>query len=137
MKTRVWIVILTVGLLISGTVGYLAGRKAADAQLGRSVRSLAIAQSAKETAYYTRLLEGLHDGQTDLVTDRLETMLDHSVVTIGIETGFTRPPENVDEAVSRSLCLARNYRALHPHRPTDDWSAKQYDAALALITEHN
>ena len=110
----------------------MAGVKTHDATLRNLVHSLAIAQSAKETASYTRLREGLRGRKVDLVTDRLEIMLDHSIVEIGIETGFYGLPKDVDEAVSRSLCLARNYRQLYPHRPSDDWSAKHYDAALAL-----
>jgi hypothetical protein len=80
-------------------------------------------------------LEGLRDGKTDLVTDRLETMLDYSVVHIAIQTEFSAPPPDVDETVSRSLCLARNYRTLYPHRPSEGWAATYFDAALALKAE--
>jgi hypothetical protein len=123
--------LLTIGV----AVGYIGRRQSGDTELLQSVHSLALAQSANETARYTRLLEGLRSGKTDLVTNRLETMLDYSVIEIAIEAKFTAPPHYVDEAVDRSLCLARNYRAVYPHRPSEDWAAKQYDAALALKTE--
>jgi hypothetical protein len=137
MKTRTWI-ILSSGLLILGSAGgFVAAVKTHDATLRNLVHSLAIAQSAKETASYTRLLEGLRGGKSDVVTDRLEVMLDQSLVQIGIETEFYGLPQDVDEAVGKSLCLVRNYRALYPHRPSDDWSGKWYDAALALKIENN
>lgn len=129
--------IIAAAVTIGGTVGYMAGRHTSNVELRQLVRSSVIVCSAKETVYYTRLLEGLRDGKTDLVIDRLETMLDHSVVNIGIETEFGGPPQDVDDALSRSLCVARNYRAQYPHRPSDDWLAKRYNAALALKTEHN
>ena len=132
-----WIILSSGLLVLGGAGGFVTGVKTHDATLRDLIHSLAIAQSAKETASYTRLLEGLRGGKTDLVTNRLETMLDHSIIEIGIETEFFGLPQNVDEAVSRSLCLARNYRELHPHRPSNDWWAKRYDAALALKTEHN
>jgi hypothetical protein len=124
-------VILAAGSLIFGsTIGYMIGQKSANTQLKDLIHSMAVIHSAKETVFYTRLLEGLRDGKTDLVTDRLETMLDSSIVHIGIETEFSGASKDVDEAVNRSLCVARNYRELHPHRPSHDWAAKYYDAAL-------
>lgn len=137
MNTRNWIFILAVGVIISGAIGYTAGLRTSNARTAALIRSMTIVHSAKETVYYTRLLEALREGKTDPVIDRLETMLDHSIINIGIETEFTGPLEDVDEALSRSLRVAQDYRARHPHRPTDDWSAKRYDAALALTSEHN
>src|SRR5437667_1364364 len=136
MNVRLRLVIAAFAILAVGVaVGYIGGRKSGDAELGRWVRSLALAQSAKETASYTRLLEGLRDGKTDLVADRLETMLDYSVVDIGIQTELRGLSPDVADTVGRSLCLARNYRMLYPHRPSEGWAAKYFDAALALKTE--
>ena len=133
-KLRIAIVTIT-GLIVGAAVGYIIGQKNSDTHLAQMVHSLAFAQKAKETASYTRLLEGLRNGKADLVTDRLEIMLDTSLIDIGIMNNYYgAPKEDVSEAVSRSLCLARNYRQLYPHRPTD-WTAKYYDAALALKTE--
>ena len=133
-KMRFTIVVAAM-LVIGGAVGYVSGRKSADFQLGRSARTLALAQAAKETALDTRLLEGLRDGRTDVVIGRLEAMLDSSIIEIGIWAEFDNAPDYVDEAVSRSLCLARNYRAVYPHRPSKGELAKYYDAALALKGE--
>jgi len=136
VKVNIRLVIAAFAFLITGiAMGYIGGRKSGDAELGRWVRSLALAQSAKETASYTRLLEGLRDGKTDLVADRLETMLDYSVVDIGIQTELRGLSPDVADTVGRSLCLARNYRMLYPHRPSEGWAAKYFDAALALKTE--
>jgi hypothetical protein len=136
MKASMRLIIAAFAILIAGVaIGYIGCAKSRNVELERSLRSLAIVQSAKETVYYTRLLESLRDGKADFVTDRLETMLDHSIIDIGIQTEFAGPPPEFGEAVSTSLCVARNYRKLHPHRPSDNWAAKYYDAALALKTD--
>jgi hypothetical protein len=134
-QTRLLIVAIAM-LIIGGAVGYITGQKNSDTQLAQMVHSLAFAQEAKETASCTRLLEGLRDGKMDLVANRLEVMLDTSLIDIGImNDSFGAPKEDASEAVNRSLCLARNYRQLYPHRPADNLLAKYYDAALAMKAE--
>ena len=133
-QTRLFIVAIAM-LIVGGAAGYITGQKNSDTQLAAMVHSLAFAQEAKETASYTRLLEGLRDGKTDLVTNRLEIMLDTSLIDIGIMAHhFGGPGQDVDEAVTRSLCLARNNRAVYPHRPPSGVLANYYDAALAMKT---
>ena len=134
MKAQTRLIIVAIAMLIiGGAVGYITGQKKSDTQLAQMVHSLAFAQQAKETASYTRLLEGLRDGKADLVTNRLEMMLDTSLIDIGIMNNyFGAPKEDVSEAVSRSLCLARNYRQLYPRRPAEGLLAKYYDSALAM-----
>jgi hypothetical protein len=136
MKTRLRLIVSAVVFLtIGGVIGYGAGRKSADRQLTQSARALSLAHAAKETAIDTRLLEGLRDGKTDVVIERLEALLDGSITNIGMCTESNNAPDYVTEAVSRSLCLARNYRQLYPHRPTHALLAKYYDAALAEKVE--
>jgi len=136
MKKKLQLAIVLLSMLtIGGIAGYIGGARSRNTQLDQLVQSLAYAHSAKETAVYTRLLEGLRDRKTELVTDRLEIMLDSSLTHIGTMSEFGAPPSDVEESVGRSLCLARNYRALHPRQPSTDWEAKRVAAALALTVD--
>jgi hypothetical protein len=133
MKVKMRLIIIAATTLsVAGIIGYIAGTRSADAQLARFVRELALIHASKEAAIYTQVLEKLREGENECVADRLEVLLDYAVIHIG---DYYAPEYDRQGWVGKSLTHARSYRTLYPHRPSTDWAAKRFDAALALKTE--
>lgn len=132
MKKQMRAVIVSVAMLIIGTIGgFIAGSRTANVQWKDSVQTLCLAQAGKETAVYTRLLEGLREGKQELVADRLEILLDHAVIDIGFHYA---PEYDLGGWAGKSLALARDYRTTHPHTPSSNWTADRVNAAFSLKT---
>jgi len=132
MKAKAGLIIIAVTMLIvAGRVGFIAGTRSADAQMAGFVRQLALTHAAKEASIYTQVLEKLHEGENECVIDRLEVLLDYAVIHIG---DYYTPEYDREGWVAKSLNHTRNYRTVYPHRPSDDRTAKRFDAGLALKT---
>ena len=84
MKARIGLVIITVTTLsIAVRISYIAGMRSADAQMAGIVRDLALSHAAGETAIYAQVLRSLREGDEQCAIDRLETLLDYSVIHVG------------------------------------------------------
>jgi predicted sugar kinase len=93
-----------------------------------SANKFLLAKSASDVDLYTRLLDGLRSNQEELMKDRLESLLDHSIIDVAHEYSANL---DIDSHAAKALALAKSYRATHPHRNQMDDVAKQVDAALA------
>jgi hypothetical protein len=90
-----------------------------------------LAKSAYDVDLYTRLLDGLHGNQEELMKDRLEMLLDFSIIQVAHE--YSAKLDDANSNAAKALALAKSYRATHPHRSQVDDVAKQVDAALATV----
>jgi hypothetical protein len=131
MKTYQRILIVAIASsIVGGIVGYVAGTRTASGELAGLVRQLALSHAAGETAVYSQVLKALREGDQVSAIDRLETLLDYSVIHFG---EYYAPEYNEQLPwVSHAFHRALDYRTVYPHRPSSDWAAKRYDSALAL-----
>jgi len=130
-KLRITIVVV-VSLIVGGIVGYTTGVRLTSSYFSTTIRELALDHSAKEAAVYSQVLKGLREGDQQCVTDRLEILLDYSIIHFG---DYYAPAYDPQGWIGCALERAREYRAIYPHRPSSDWAARRYDAALAMKTE--
>ena len=129
MKKRTGTVILAVIMLtVGGIVGFVAGSKSANAAWTASFRGLVVACASKETATYTQVLKALRSDKEDLAVNRLEILLDHSVIQLGREYS---PEYDMGGWAGKSLTLARDYRAAFPHKSSSQNTDEQVKAAFA------
>jgi hypothetical protein len=129
-------IVAIITFIIGGACGYIAAArsmaKSADSYMVSAVRELSLSHSAKEVAVYSQVLRSLREGDQLCATDRLEVFLDYAVIHFGENYS---PEYDSQGWISRALECARDYRATYPHRPSSDWTAKRYDAAIAMKTE--
>ena len=133
MKAKLRIGIVgVIALIVGGVVGDTIGARDTGSHFAGVVRQLALVHAAGEAAVYSQALKGLREGDSERVTERLEGLLDSAIIHFG---DYYSPEVDRQEWIGCALERAKEYRTLYPHRPSSDWAARRYDAALAMKTE--
>jgi hypothetical protein len=134
MKAYLRIIIVAIAFLIfGGAAGYISGARSRGSHFSNTVRQLALVHAAGEASIYSQVLRSLREGDEVAAIDRLENLLDSAVSHVG--EYYAPEYEEQMPWIGHAVHCALDYRTIYPHRPSSDWAAKRYDAALALKTE--
>jgi hypothetical protein len=123
------ILVAAIALIVGIIGGYFIGAYSVGRQMNEWTHVLVLGNSALKTQECTLLLKGFRSGNDKLMMDRLESLLDFSLIDLAREYSTTR---DWNGDAMKSLQLAKDYRTSYPHRNTIDSVAKQVDDALAL-----
>lgn len=135
---RITLVAITF-LIVGGAVGYVSGAKAGASSMGShfssTVQQMCLVHAAGQASVYSQVLRSLREGDELAAINRLETLLDSAVSHVG--EYYAPEYEEQMPWIGHAFHCALDYRTVYPHRPSSDWAAKRYDAALALKTRNN
>jgi hypothetical protein len=124
--------IVAVTLVIGFVVGGFVGSRLASRHDVEVLEAVELSHSALKTTDCIMLLKGIRDDKQDLVTDRLESLLDSAIIRLARD--YT-PSRDYYGAAAKSLQQAREYRAAHPHKSTLPRVEQEVQAALAKQTQ--
>jgi hypothetical protein len=120
------VLVATAALVVGGAGGLVLGGKINNARWEASFREFILITAANEMASNTNLLKGLRENKQDAVIDRLEMMLDAALIHVGYTYS---PNQDPGGRVTRSIAIARDYRAKYPYASS---RTGKVQAALAI-----
>ena len=133
MKPQLKLIVVGLGALALGMVaGYSYSSYSVNRAFEETVNALLLSNDALKTTEFTMLLKGIRDGKPDFVTERIESLLDFSLIDLARDYS---PSRDSYGTAARALALARKYRTEHPRTASLGVVDQQVKSALSIKTD--